>query len=142
MKKILYNMSWFNWLFPQIIYCSWTGLSIQFKCLLAVLLTFCLQSTISMETFLNLNKQYKLHLPPGNYFELPFLKRQKKNDLTFNRNPFLKKDSYNFQIFSDAFSPCVKVVIMVKDGWKWMKVDKMNVTRWKWMKVNENGWSE
>ena len=76
-KKILYTSSWFNWLFPQIIYCSWTGLSIQFKCLLTVLLTFCLKSTFSMETFLNLNKQYKLHLPQENYFELPFLKKKK-----------------------------------------------------------------
>lgn len=86
-----------------------------------------------METFLNLNKQYKLHLPQENYFELPFLKRQKKNDLTFSRNPFLTKDSYNFQIFSDAFSPCVKVVIMVRDGWKWMEVDRIDV-------VSRNGW--
>ena len=69
--------------------------------------------------------------------------KTKKNDLTFSRNPFLTKDSYNFQIFSDAFSPCVKVVIMVKDGWKWMEVDRIDVVSrngWQIMQLDENEW--
>ena len=27
-----------------------------------------------------------------------------------------------------------------EDGWKWMKMDKMDEMGWKWVKVDENGW--